>query len=506
MRSHPLVWITLLSALVFTTIGCGHRVPLPSPITAPPAPTDPSVSYQSTLSGSTFGNVSIDGSVGDGPPAFSNSATSPGGNLPATVANSLTGDEADRSCGTQGTNSNAVASASFTPESDTTLRVFGFGLNVDTAARGGFWRGKDVVICSGSNNTTGKASAKSTGEIRFVYNATPNTSDRIIIRTAPPPTTSKLTLPSTDGTVTIQNGKLVIKPVPGATITIPVTPISVFGPDGKPLDLNFMGENMIADLDLPGPYTVRASITTDASGGGGCQECAQKTHNDIQVSVQSMRDALSLGRADGIVNGDYQIPLPIFATLDLLQSTLENTFLDKNGRWYPCKSPDSGCTEASDVYLSNPKLSIEGAWVILRVHLDGHFGVPPFGIQVHTYGDIEAYGVPIVENNVIKLQNVQLNSSSDDFIFRYLSARFHDRLLSQLQSRAEYDLTPLLTKQENDLKKIFPFHWGSACIATNFNNVQLSSVIPQTTPAGITTNVKVGINIVDITQCKINTP
>jgi hypothetical protein len=460
--------------------------------------------YRSTLSGAAYGSVTVNGSANSGSPQFSTSAVSAGADQPCTVADSSTGGEVDRSCGTQGTNSSARASSSFTPQPDPAHRAFGFGLTTDAFGRGGFWRGKDILVCSGSYDTVGQSSAQATGEIRFIYNATPNTPDRLIIRTDPPPTASTISLGSIDSAVTVVNGKLVITPIPGPVLRIPVTPLQMLGPNGSVLKINFMGDNMIVDLPTPGPYTARASLSTSAGGGGGCADCGSQKHAELQVSIQSMRDALSLGYTQGSsLDSTYMIPLPIFVDIDTIQSTLVSTTFTNNGRWFPCPQGSDCYGNAGNIYLENPKFEIDGAWVVIKLHLDGTIS-GPLGIPIHTYGNITAYGVPIMSNNVLQLQKLHLETVSDDWVFRTLSSRFHDSFLTKLQAKAKYDLSPKLAKERQRLNKDFPMAWGSVCLSTDIDSLALSSVTPKNDPDGINANFKIGIKIIDVSQCKLS--
>src|ERR1700723_2613828 len=106
---------SLMLPIVAILSGCRH-IPPPGPITAPPALQDPSLTYKSTLSGAGYGNLTINGSSNNGGVPFADSMISPAADAPAQVADGTTGGEVDRSCGSQGTDSTARASATFTSQ------------------------------------------------------------------------------------------------------------------------------------------------------------------------------------------------------------------------------------------------------------------------------------------------------------------------------------------------------------------------------------------------------
>ena len=381
---------------------------------------------------------------------------------------------------------------------DSLRRIFGLALNVDAYGRGGFWRGKSTIFCSGSNDTKGEAEATAEGEIRFTYNASANTPDRIIIRSEPPP---GILFSYPETLYTHWNPVTKSFESFSHTVTLREIPFTVSGPKGDMWFLDTLNDNTIVDLDQPGPYTIKVKLHTSAGGGGGCPDCGSKTHQDRRISIQSVRDALSLGYSDASsLDQSFTFPLPIFVKSDALRATLDKKLFNADGRWYPCGPKDSCYSEAGDIYLVDPKLEIEGAWIILKVHLDGRIHGPLF-TSIHTYGDLVAYGVPAVENNIVELQKVSFEAKSDDWVFNTISSRFHDKVLSLLQSRAQYDLNPLLQEEEAKLNGFFPVPWGSVCLTVDFGTLALSSVIPQTSPEGITANFRVGIKLLQADKC-----
>lgn len=465
------VRLVLALALLLDMTGCiffNKPKFTPPPLTAPPAPSDSFSNYQSTVTASSTGSVSVGGSVKSGQNPYNDSRSSgPDGSV--QVNDSRVGDEHAQSCGSQGTDSASTASAHFDTQNDAVHRTYGFALNADAQARGGFWRGKVLFACSGSNDTNGVADASATGRINLTYSGGIAAPDKLVVR--------------------VQKNH------------DPVS-FSVTDSSGKPVPQQNLSGSLISDLPTPGPYTVTASIGTHAGGGGGCPACGQTTHNDVTVSVQSMRDALALGYG-GSLNESFQVPLPVFVkTADILAELQAKLFTD-DGRYFPCRYPNPCADDADDIYIEWPELSAVGGWIVFKAHVAGH--VPGFWfIRPGITGEIIAYGAPKVEGDALSFDSLALETQSSDWLFNLGADKLRDKLTTDLKEKAKYDLTPQLQKIEAQLKPHFPVQWGSACLTLGLDSLHVSSVIPKETDAGIQVNFRAGINIVGPDQCKQN--
>ena len=264
---------------------------------------------------------------------------------------------------------------------------------------------------------------------------------------------------------------------------------------GAPLPSTPLADNTIVTLNHPGPYSIVGSIASHENSGAE----GKHDHKDLSVSVQSMRDALALGYSGG-VNESFMIRLPVFVSTDTIKQQLAQNVFTNDGKFYPCPSTSDCYKDAGGVYIEWPQVSTSGAWLILKVHLSGH--VPGFMFfEPGVTGEITAYGVPIIDNNVLKLDKLMLDINSQNYLVNLAAGRFTDKLTSELQSKARYDLNTLLDKAKTAASKGFPIPWGSVCLTVDLDSLTASSVIPTSTPDGIQANFTTNIKFITADQC-----
>lgn len=459
-RSEILLFV--LATFSFLCTGCPHRVLVPGTLEPPPPPSSAVVSYRSTVTAASFGQATVSGWTDNGGnQPYDTSASSSGPDAPVHLTGGSTGDEQAKSCGTQGNNSQASSSATFDAQNDAVHRSYGFAITADTFAKGGFWRGKTLVFCSGSNDTQGDASASATGTIRLTYSGGLQVPDKLIVRT------------SSSGSPTLQ----------------------ILDSGGVPMQGTHLADNTIVTLPYPGPYTVVGRVSSHVNDGAN----GKRDHQSLTVSVQSLRDALALGYS-GTVTRSFEIPLPVFVTTAAIQNELSKSLFTEDGKLYPCP-PGSDCyKDAGQLYLEWPRVSTSGAWLILKVHLSGHVR-GPFFTEPGVTGEVIAYGVPEVEGNLLKIDKLMLETRSSNFLFNFAAGRFRDKLTSELQAKAQYDLTNLLNRAKAKINSQFPIRWGSACLAAQLDKLRLSSVIPQSSPDGVRASFTAAISILPPSRC-----
>jgi len=446
--------------------GCSGKKPIVAgKLIPPPPPTDIFTNYQSTVTAASFGQVTVSGYTDNGSSQpYNTSQASPAPDAALHLNAGSGGDEQSKSCGVQGNNSAATSSASFDAQNDTLRKSYGFAVSADTFAKGGFWRGKTGFLCSGSNNTQGDAAATSSGTIRLTYAGGLAVPDRLIIRT------------TSSGATSLQ----------------------FFDAGGVPLQSVTLADNTIVTLQHPGPYSIVGTVDSHVNDGAD----GKKEHRALSVSIQSMRDALSLGYT-GSVNEAFKIPLPVFVGINTIKDELNKNVFNNDGKFYPCPSGSDCFKQAGGLYLEWPEVSTAGAWLVLKAHLSGHVAGFMF-FSPGVTGEITAYGVPVVEDNVLKLDKLYLETQSANLIVNIAEGRFSDRLTSELQKKAHYDLAPLLDKEKLKINKQFPIRWGQdACLAAQLDSLDLSSVIPMTSPDGVQVNFRGALGFLSPDKCAV---
>jgi hypothetical protein len=218
----------------------------------------------------------------------------------------------------------------------------------------------------------------------------------------------------------------------------------------------------------------------------------------VNVSVQSLRDTLALGYGSSI-GPNFKVPLPVFVPLSALQTEIGKV-LDKDHRFYPCG--DDCDSRARRIYLEMPELDLVGAWVILKMHLSGHVVIIPFLSEPGVTGDVLLHGVPIVHNDMLSVQGLQLEITSRNFLVNSVSPALVPRVEQRLQEKARINLRPILIKEIEKAQKNFPIRWGPACLMLDLKEITLASLVPQQLPEkGLIANFEVFITSGDSSKC-----
>ncbi|RYG44869.1 MAG: hypothetical protein EOO01_18715, partial [Chitinophagaceae bacterium] len=153
-------------ALLSFFISCKTvKIEVPPPPPSPVVDPEP-ITFPTTINATTTGTLSINGVVAGG---GYNTTTSSVPDQQLVLTDARSGNEADRSCGTQWTQSQARSFAQIVPRSVPQGHIYGSGISVSTQARGGFWRGKIGPFCKGSNDECGNAFAQATAFTNLNY-------------------------------------------------------------------------------------------------------------------------------------------------------------------------------------------------------------------------------------------------------------------------------------------------------------------------------------------------
>jgi hypothetical protein len=444
------------------TRACLPRHVTAGPIVPPAARQPPDATYQSNLVAQTYGTVIVSGGVTQGGMSYNNSTAADEPDKAVSLSGSTQGNEDQISCGDERYHRDAesIASAQFHPEVNESTRTYGFGLTVSSHSRGGEWKHHAwLVSCGDSSNTSATANAHARGEIRLTFNAISG-SDKLVIQVT---------------------GKS--KPQ-----------VTVLDVNNRPLTLSALedGNGQVADLPVPGPYTVTAELTDQTSA----YHLEDKNDDEnTHVSVQSMRDALNLGYG-GAVNQTFKIPLPIRISASDLKADFVAALFDKDGKFYPCKQ----CDGASHIYLQDPQIDVSGGWVVLHVTVGG--GVGPFDI-LGVHGGLTLYGAPSVQNNIVSIDGLVLEVNSESWVVQIGEGHgLEQKLLDQIKAAAKFDLAPKLKEAMGRISTHFPVAWEGACLLLEPPSLQLDGIYTIPEVKSIEARFIVGLKIGDPQSCR----
>lgn len=462
----------LLAAVLSSLAACHRAVPTvgttpasasdeDAPVTAP----RPEEAYVSDLTAIAFGDA-FTRATADGAPATDSRAS--GADQAIDAAASRDGDELRRSCGSEGAQSHAQATAAFQPLPVLGVRQFGFSLSTTTYAKGGLWRGQ-FVVCRGSHNTLATADARATGRLELTLNASGDASDTLILRVSGA-TAREAHLEVRDG----QNRLIPLRSVPGETW-------------------------VAATLPRPGAYSVQASIAVHSEHGGSGKAPAQRG-TSFSVSVQSMRDALALGFARG-PSSAVTLPLPVFMSTDAMSVALDSALFTDQHRLYPCARVDCGTDRLRDVYLETPRVSTSGGSVVLDMGMSGSYQVALiFGGGVS--GAIRATAVPVVEHDTLRFEAPSIDVATHNLIVKWRAGSFERKLLDRIRN-VRIDLTPQLEAAVAKAQDQLSVSWGGACLLLTATEAHVRSVrVVTIAPQGIVADFDIELSEAPGSACQ----
>jgi hypothetical protein len=198
---------------------------------------------------------------------------------------------------------------------------------------------------------------------------------------------------------------------------------------------------------------------------GGC-----KSHSNITKSVVSSSGTKTI----------QTINLPVFIPDTVLQREFYNAlFLAGGGKYYPCKQP--GCDpKFKDLYLENPRISINGNLISIKVHIAGNSHV--IFLNPGISADITLTARPQVQNDTLYFRDVKLEQSSKSLLLNLTSALFKNTLEQKIQQVAAISFRPELDAITRQVKKQFPINYAGAYLLLDLKTIHLVSVSVQQSP------------------------
>ena len=212
---------------------------------------------------------------------------------------------------------------------------------------------------------------------------------------------------------------------------------------------------------------------------------------DAQTSTQNLNTSAG---SQNQPSPFLTIPLPLFVSVETIQSQLQEQLFTDKGRFFPCPMQAECFKKAGQLYLEEPHISVEGARLKFQAHLGGRVSGPIF-THPSVSSDITAYGIPVVEGNVLRFEQVQMESTSSNLLFRFGAGSFKERTVSQIEQKARYDLTSALTAAKVKINSGLPFQWGKKCLGVQLADLSVASVTPVSSPDGVQTvfNAAIGL-------------
>ncbi len=469
MKKPPiqLVFVFSIVALIpLLAAGCSGepRVITPGPLAAPGKPSAAREAYNPLIQGKVSGTVRIAGTARNR--TFEEPASGKANEV-VTKAQMATGTEPADSCGVPGVSSQAGAEARVRPNVQPVTRVYGFTLHAEVSAQGGFWREQVAGVCQKSRVEKGRAQAEAAGQIELHFEAPPGITDRLVVWVAGNA--------AAEDTVEVAhaNGPL-----------LPLTRL----PDKT---------GFVVELPRSGTYMVSARIEGRTESVGA--KSRSTVSKELQVSVQSLRDALSLGPTN-VLTDKTQVPVPVFVPLQDLDRELHRALLDQtDGKFWPC-SLDQGCpAQATQVFVEQPEWHITGGVVALSFRLN-QAGTPD-SKKDGVSGSVVLTGAPTVQGQTFALDALAIETRSLQAVRQFLSEAYARNLVTAVQEKARVPMDPYLKQTLQALASHLPTRWGGVCLLLDTDHLTLKSVAVTRDPDGIVAMFQTTLTLADVGRC-----
>jgi hypothetical protein len=448
-------------ALTYLLAGCNRHVvsgPIPQVPVPPPPPSEP---YRSSISAGVTGSITGEGLAGRGH-SHGPKTTLSERNKAVQFAEGASGNE-EKECGPTHVVSQSRATGHFLPHVEDERRMFGFGLSVSAFAQAGLYQTRKVKIgwCSGMYVTEANAKTSGVGRVHFTYAPPAGIRDQVIL--------------------TISTPTLHARPR-----------IRVDGPNGPVrIEKRDTDTTFVVDLVAPGVYTLNAetevSVRAASRRQGHETESVSQTRV-VELGIQSLRDALAFGFSrPGFATGRFTVTalLPDTAIKELLLDELFTNTSNKaeERRFYPCQPPTCKSKELYDMYLIDPHVYVEGGALVVAARLDG--SIPAWIIPIGISGDVKLWGAPVVQEQMVRLNNVVLDAQSRNLLVQYGASRFADTIAIQIHEAAVVDLKPMVDSAKVAVSKLFPIRLNQMlCFDANLEDVRLEGITVQQAPRG----------------------
>lgn len=100
--------------------------------------------------------------------------------------------------------------------------------------------------------------------------------------------------------------------------------------------------------------------------------------------------------------------------------------------------------------MESPQVLVLAGRLVYKAHLTGRVPGPLF-THPAVSSDITIYSAPALEKNVLRLDQVTVETASSNLLFKLGAERFRDRVVMEIEQEVRYNLTPLLESAKSKI-------------------------------------------------------
>jgi hypothetical protein len=155
----------------------------------------------------------------------------------------------------------------------------------------------------------------------------------------------------------------------------------------------------------------------------------------------------------------YTVNTPVADLTALLKSQV----FTNAGRYYPCRGNPSCSAWGENIALSDPSLTIEGPRLRFTVKMVGTYAINPY-IAPQVTGVLIVSGVPVVQDNRIRLSEPKVEAGPSDVTFQAFVEATHVKAEQMVSQSGGFDLAQYLSNASRDPRLPPPRLPGLHCV------------------------------------------
>jgi hypothetical protein len=164
-------------------------------------------------------------------------------------------------------------------------------------------------------------------------------------------------------------------------------------------------------------------------------------------------------------SGPFTVSLPIAARYDELAKAMTMAFTD--GKLYFAKDFPKLYMEKPEVYAAKDQL-------VLKLHIAGP--IDKYGINTTLDGDIFMSGHPTVEDNELRVPDLEPTIETSNFLLKLKAALDGNTIRDQARAALHLDIGERLRAVKEKLSSDLAFGNGQGCVKAQANKIEVSGV------------------------------
>ncbi len=162
--------------------------------------------------------------------------------------------------------------------------------------------------------------------------------------------------------------------------------------------------------------------------------------------------------------GPFSVTVPIAASYDELAKAMSLTFT--RGKYFFSK-------EHPELYMEKPEVYAAKDQIVLKLHIAGPIDHP---VSTTLDGDLFLTGHPTVEDNELRVPDLEPTIETSSFLLKLKSALDGDKIRDDARAALRLDIGERLRNVKDKLSKDLDFASGEGCLRAEAHKIEVSGV------------------------------